>query len=488
MRNQPEPVSAWRMCRGLWVPVLAAVAWSVPVAGSAAQGFGVYEQSACAMARAGTAVAQPCEDGSALFFNPAAIGLLPGGHSNATGPYWTASTGLTVIDASGSFRDDFSGRRTGLATDPVVVPHLFVTRRAADRVGWGLGVYTPYGLSSRWPRSFDGAFEGYDNRLESVYIQPTAAVAVTPRVALGGGPILALGTVELAQFLDLSRQSLPIQGAEGLPDDFGELGVPFHTAFADARLASDRAVGGGVHLGVRVRLGEGWDVGARYLSSVRFEYSGTAEFEPVSTGLVLPVDLPLNGLVLPAGTPVDLLLAGLFGGSGPLATQGIRTELTMPAQFVAGVAWSRGPLLLLADVQWTGWSAFDRVLLRFDELPDLLREQNFRDTRALRLGAEHRDLAGWSLRAGALINEAAAPDRTVTPLLPEADRSHWTLGAGRAFGDRVTVDVAWQYLDQDDRRGRTRELAPDGPPDRRGNHGTYQFEANLVGLTLRIHF
>ena len=36
-----------------------------------AQGFSVNEHSTCAMGRAGTAVASPCADGSAIFFNPA---------------------------------------------------------------------------------------------------------------------------------------------------------------------------------------------------------------------------------------------------------------------------------------------------------------------------------------------------------------------------------------------------------------------------------
>lgn len=464
---------------------------------AAAQGFGVYEQSACTMARAGTAVAHPCADGSALYFNPAAVGLLPWGGPNAadSGGAWTASAGLTVIGVSGSFRDDFSRQVTALDTDPIPVPHLFVTRRAADpgsgsladRIGAGIGVFVPYGLTSRWPRGFDGAFEGYDNRLESIYIQPTVSVALTPRIAIGGGPILALSTVELAQLLDLSQQSLPIQSDQA-PDTFGELGVPFHTAFADSRLESDRAAGAGFHLGIRADVGAGWHVGARYMSSVGLEYTGLAEFEPVPTGLVLPIELPLEGFSLPPGTPVDLLLSGLFGDSGPLTTQAVRTELTMPAQWVAGVAWARGPLLLLADVQWTRWSAFDRVLLRFEQLPDQLREQGFRDTGALRFGAEYADVGGWALRAGALVNEAAAPDETVTPLLPEAERNHWTLGAGRSFGERVTVDVAWQYLDQSDRRGRTRDILPDGPPDRRGNHGIYEFEGHLFGVTLRLHF
>src|SRR5437667_445077 len=39
----------------------------------AAQGFGIYEQGTCAMGRAGTGIAAPCGDGSAIFFNPAGL-------------------------------------------------------------------------------------------------------------------------------------------------------------------------------------------------------------------------------------------------------------------------------------------------------------------------------------------------------------------------------------------------------------------------------
>src|SRR3954469_7071016 len=64
------------MHRELWWKCLAASCLVLAVSAQAAgQGYGVYEQSACAMARAGAAVAAPCDDGSAIFFNPAAIGI-----------------------------------------------------------------------------------------------------------------------------------------------------------------------------------------------------------------------------------------------------------------------------------------------------------------------------------------------------------------------------------------------------------------------------
>ena len=44
----------------------------VPLA-ARGQGFGVYEQGTCMMARGGTGVAEPCEDGSAVYINPAGL-------------------------------------------------------------------------------------------------------------------------------------------------------------------------------------------------------------------------------------------------------------------------------------------------------------------------------------------------------------------------------------------------------------------------------
>src|SRR5438094_8358789 len=51
-----------------------------------AQGFGIYELGACGMARAGTGVAAPCADGSAIFFNPAGLAGLKGWHGSGGRP------------------------------------------------------------------------------------------------------------------------------------------------------------------------------------------------------------------------------------------------------------------------------------------------------------------------------------------------------------------------------------------------------------------
>src|SRR5205823_11603775 len=120
----------------------------------AAQGFGIYEQGTCAMGRAGTGVAAPCPDGSAMFFNPAGLAGLTGAH---------ATIGVTLIDIQGGFTDDVFQQHTELDDPLIGVPQLYISYGATSKLGIGVGLFAPYGLETRWPMAFDGRFAGYKN-------------------------------------------------------------------------------------------------------------------------------------------------------------------------------------------------------------------------------------------------------------------------------------------------------------------------------------
>ena len=425
------------------------------------------------MSRAETGVAKPCDDGSALFYNPSAILESDG---------LTISGGLTVVSAGGDFTDDRTGRETEIQNDPIPVPHLFATYGVTPDLALGLGVYVPYGLETKWPETWDGAFEGYDNGLQSFYIQPTIAYQITDRIQIGGGPIIGISSVELNQRLDLSQQAVP---SPAVPQGttFGNLGIPFHTAFADSKLEATGATAFGGHVGLTVQVTDRIRVGTRYMLPMTFEYDGDATFTPVETGLILSSSNPLTG----EPTPVDALVAGQFDGDGSLVDQSVETEIELPAQFAAGLSFDATErLTLLADYQWMGWSSFDEIVLEFDRIDDSVREENYNNTSAFRFGAEYVVTEALTVRTGYLFNETAAPDETVTPLLPENDRNHLTVGVGWKPTSTFEVNLAYQYLNQNDRRGRTRELR-EGETAADANSGLYSFGANLFGATLTLH-
>ena len=451
-----------------------------------AQGFGIYEQNTCTMGRGGTAAAAPCPDGSAIFFNPAGLAGLPGGHFSA---------GVTLIRVKGGFTDDFFQETTNLNDPLLPVPQAYLSYAVTPKLGVGVGFFAPYGLQTRWPLTFDGRFTGYDNIIKTFYVQPTLAFQVTSQLKLGAGLDIVHGSVQLHQHLDLSQTPVPVAG---LPagTTFGAFGIPYATSFADADLRASKTSFGG-HFGAILDVNDRLSIGARYLMKVKLDYAGTAHFTQVNTGIVIPADISIPGLpTIPAGTPLDLFLQslGIFSTGGLLADQAVTASIANPDMFVFGVAYKlKENLTVLADYQWTHWSTFDLLDLTFS--PNALLNQrlytSYKSTSGIRFGAEWvveviEDLP-WTFRGGYLYHQGAAPPQTVTPLLPEGARNELTGGLSIKFADRLQGDFAYQYIRQNDRRGRTRDT-PNAMPTIALNNGLYTFSAHLFGVSLAFTF
>lgn len=463
----------------------AKCAWLVIVGFPAllsAQGFGIYEQSTCAMGRAGTAAAAPCPDASAIFFNPAGLAGLPGGH---------ISGGVTIIKVMGGFTDDIFVENTEL-TDPLLfVPQVYASLALSPKIGVGVGLFAPFGLQTRWPLTFDGRFLGYDNAIHTVYVQPTVAYQVTPWLKLGGGFDIVHGNVALTQRIDLAHTPVPVAG---LPPGttFGAFGIAEGTDFADADLEASATSYGG-HFGVIAKVNERLSIGAHYLMKVSLDYAGTAHFTPVPTGIIIPADLTVPGLgTIPAGTPLDAFLAslGLFTDPARLADQSATATIANPDLFSIGLAYkATEQLTLLADYQWTHWSTFGVLNLEFEPNTALNRTlyEDYKNTSGIRLGAEYVTNAMWTFRGGYIWHEGAAPPQTVTPLLPEGNRNEITAGFSIKLAKQLSGDFAYQYIRQMDRRGRTRET-PGVRPTEALNNGLYTFSAHLFGVSLAFTF
>src|SRR5262245_58208713 len=430
---------------------------------AAAQGYGIYEQSACAMARAGAAVAAPCDDGSAIFFNPGAIAMQRDGR--------TVSGSGTLIGPRGDFAD-FNGRIAGtMKSNWIPVPAAYYTAPVRDRLAVGVGLFVPYGLTIEWPLDFAGRFVSYKTVLRAPYLQPTIAYKINDHVSIGGGPDFVFSTVELHQRVDLATQQL----APGIT--FAQLGVPPGTDFANFKISgSDFSVAG--HVGVLVKANEMVSFGARYLSRHTIDRNDlTLESTQIPTGLRTPVPLP----GIPSGTPIDTLLAPQFAAGGRLSNQSAATKLTVPDQLVAGAAIRPAARLqFLADYQFTTWSVFETLEFTTERSLNELIVKNYRNTNGVRVGVDYGVTDRVALRGGFLAHQAAAPDGSVTPDLPEGARVEYTAGIGGRFSNHVGVDLAYQHIKQEDRSGRVLLTGPDT--------GTYAFHANLFGASVSVGF
>lgn len=439
-----------------------------------AQGFGVYEHGTCVMGRAGVSAANPCPDGSAIFFNPAGLGGLAGTR---------VSAGVTAIAAKGGFTDDFLNHKTDLDNPVIPVPNAYFTYQLNPKLTLGLGAYAPYGLETKWPiEGFEGRFMAYNTDVRSIYIQPTVGVQVSPSLKIGLGVAYITSHLNLKQRADLSTRVIPaaLAGPAGLPagTTFGMVGVPGLTDFANAELDASGS-GYAVNFGAIIKVNEQLSIGGHWLTRKHIEYDGDATFTPVATNLTLPVAIG----PLPAGTPVDAVLGPQFGTGGALENGPVSTQLVMPPQGTLGFSYKiNDAWTFMADWQYVVWGWFSEVNIDFENpaTPDLALHPNNQDTHGFRFGTEYTYSAKVKLRGGYLYHGGASPDNFVTPLLPEGPRNEFTIGAGIVLNPKLHVDLGYQYIKQQDRRGTVNPTA--------GNTGLYQFSANLLGVGLSYTF
>jgi long-chain fatty acid transport protein len=448
-----------------------------------AQGFGLNEIGSCVVARASAATGAPCDDASALFWNPAAGVRLPKGVE--------VYGGLASIGVRGNYTPDFS--TTGNYYRPNIPtsfpPHFFVNYHGAGRTALGLGVYVPYGLTSQWRDDFPGRFSALHASIATIYFQPNLSIDVARGWAIGGGPVFGTSTVELSQALDLSQQRLPTGGT------FANLGIAPGTEFGRALLKGN-ATGYGFHVGIHGKIGQNLQIGARFLSSMKFEYDDArARFVQTATNLVVAdstVGAQLGGL--PRGTPYDTFLAAQFRPGGALVAQPVKTTITHPGQVEVGLGYTAATGTLVSfDWGYILWNKFGILPVRFGG-PAASSSRNliedYHNSSSYRLGLEQKFARWWNLtgRAGFSYTQTPAPDESVTPLLPDMDRRNFGLGLGLPIGPRYAVDLGYLHVDTQGRRGRIGERTSYSQTAEQLNSGFYRLSADILSLSLKAHF
>jgi long-chain fatty acid transport protein len=469
------------------VPALAAAALWAPWSAARAQGFGLNEIGSCAVGRGFAVTGAPCEDASVLYWNPAAAATLARGLQGYGG--------LSAVQVNGRFTADVTGREYEGDVPVELPPFLGLTWKGAGRLSLGAAAYVPYGLTSQWRDDFPGRFSAQRASLQTIYAQPNLAFELVPgRLAVGGGPVFGYSRLELRQSLDFSAQ--PISRANPMSPTFAALGFTPGTEFGVGRVEGS-GTGFGYNLGVYARPTRALSVGARYLSEVRFDYEdaeATFAPSPQASTYVFRQGTPLPA---PVGSTLEQLTAGQFLPDSALGPgQTAATRIDHPAQLQVGVGFTGlANTTLSADYALTRWSSFGELPVNFTTargqpsaaLSRTLIE-DYEDSHAVRVGAEHRFGGRVAGRAGFSYATSPAPDVTVTPLLPDMDRYNFSAGVGIPLGARLLLDAAYLRVETEGRRGRTGERESRAQTAEELNDGVYSLGANIFSVSLRARF
>lgn len=428
------------MLRTRVAPALLALALAAVPTTSHASGFAIFEQGARGMGFAGAFTSQ--SDPTSIFHNAAGIAFVKGTQ---------ISFGGTLIAPTSDFvgANPFPGEAVTETGDAgVIVPPTFdLTHQFSDRLVVGVGLHVPYGLRTRWKNretTYSGRFISKRAQVQALSLNPSVAWKVADRFAVGGGLDIRLSTLELDRNVGIIN--------------------PFTLSAVDVaavELKGDRATDFGFNLGVLARPSDHLSLGAAYRHKVKQAFTGTADFNRLSTG----------------NSQLDALVA-LTIPAGPV---GVATEIEFPSLLSVGASYEWNEWTVAGQVDFHNWSSFDQLPLEFEGRPDLssVVEENYSNSRIYRLGLERKVGERWALRGGYYYDETPAPAESVSPLLPDADRHGIALGFGFKSG-HWSVDVANWYLI-------FKERSTEGV-NRDNYNGTYDNGAELFAVTVGYGF
>jgi long-chain fatty acid transport protein len=402
-------------------------------------GFSIFEQGAKASAMAGAFVAT-ADDPSAIFYNPA--GLAQQRSLSVIG-------GATFITFSNEFTGDpnndlTSGVEGNYDRHLFVIPNAYGVMPIGDNLTFGIGTFAGFGLRTDWQDPWAGRFISRDVDLKTVSLNPTVAWQTTDgRLALGGGIEYRRARVTL------NRNTLALNPFTGRIDDV-----------ANAYLSSEWDHGIGWNAGVLFKITPAFRIGASYRHSMDIDLEGTADISQIPTG-----NAQFDTLIR-AQLPPD---------------QGITTTIPFPAMAAIGVAGTFGKWDVEFDITHATWSRFEELRVDFEQTPaaNLVREQNWEDSSAFRLGANGRVHENWDVRLGAVYDQTPQPVEAVSPLLPDSDRVGVTFGFGWHRGP-LSFDFSNMVLHFKDRSTEGRS------PDQ--FEGTYETDTVLLSVNFGYRF
>lgn len=448
------------MIKSMFVAMVCAIIMSTQAFGA---GFALYEHSSRGVALGGAFVAQ-ADDPSALYYNPAGITSLDGIRMMA---------GFSAIIPDISITNP-SGNNDDIEKNVFFPPHLYVTYKLNDRFSFGLGVFSPFGLSTEFDENWDGRYNSYLATIETVNVNPNIAVKVSDSLSVALGCSIQHVDVEFKQKIrpaDVIRASesnikMGIAQSYGLDPDSAQVDMAYKTNFLKGAAALgdiDQKIEGdhidmGFNIAVHYQPTDRLSFGVTYRSGIDQDLDGKAYYDNVS-------EIP-----------------GVFNFSDVFYNASGSGKLALPDFFTMGVAYKvTENLILEADAWRTGWSSYkDLPLVIENGLGDRTQQKDYDDVWTFRFGAEYKISDTWTARLGYVYDQSPIPDETIDYSLPSNDRHLFNSGLGFRYKNFVT-DAYFTYLIAKDRH-------IDARPEDYILEGDVEGSALLMGLSFSYEF
>ncbi len=422
-------------------------------------GFALIEQSVSGMGNAHAGAAAGLDDGSTIFFNAAGLTRLDGTRITAGvhGVFPTAE-----FSGRANYNSDLlppplggapiRGGDGGDAGETGFVPNLYYSQELTDKLWYGFGVNSPFGLVTEYDDDWVGRYSAIKSDLLTVNIMPSLAYKINDYLSIGGGINAIYADGELTNAIDFGL--LDAIGALGFPP--GALGLTPGGSDGKAKLTGDDWGFGGFG-GILLQPTPSTRVGVSYRSKV---------------------DLKLDG---------DVKIKSPLGNSKENATLKVDlpSTLSISALQKIGNRWS-----VMADVSFTEWSELDELVVRGESGVLSITTLDWNNTMRYAIGTTYRYSDAWIFRGGLAYDEAPVPNsQKRTPRIPDNDRKWVTVGVGYRYSKRLSFDLAYAHLFANDTNIKSTDSHT--PPLQEGFHrldGEYELDVNMFSASVNWKF
>ena len=385
---------------------------------AAASGFQLIEQSASGMGNAYAGGAAAAEDATTVFFNPAGMTRLQDSQF---------VVGMHYIMPSSEFSDKGSTQTIpGPTTIPLqggdggdggvsaAVANVYYVQGLNEDWTFGLGINTPFGLSTEWSNSWQGRYQGIKSEVATINVNPSLAYEVDDKLSLGGGIDIQYIDAELTNAIDTGLLVAAPQAADTIGEVTGD------------------DWGFGFNLGLLYEFSETTRIGATYRSKIDNTLEGDAKFKPTNA-------------------TAAAVLAGL--PPGILDNTDATADIELPAILsIGGYHELNSKWAIMADISWTEWSTLDELVIEFDSAQqDSVEDFDWDDTFRYGVGVNYRHSDTLLWRGGIAFDESPVPSAEKRGVrVPDEDRLWLAFGAGFKPARGITIDVGYAHLFVDD--------------------------------------
>ena len=422
-------------------------------------GIAVMEQSVKELGQAFSGAPSNIDDGSMVFFNPGAMSQVRGRLVSVAG---------YAIAPSAVFHDNAShlspllggaplkGGNGGDSPNLVSVPNVYFVQELTNRITFGFGFNTPFGMRNSYQPDWKGRYQALDSEISAFNFNPSLSFKVTEKFSFGAGFNVQYMQAKLTNAIDLGPACFLTLGS--MP--CASRGILPQTADGHVSLKGD-SVGFGYNFGAFYALNQDTRLGVSYRSRVSHDIHGNADFSVPDKAIAL--------------TRANILV-----------DTDTRTSVTLPDSVLFGFTHRINPRWAVsADALWTHWSLVRELRTDFSSAqPDDVQSLNWRDTWRYALGVNHfSENSKWTWRMGFAYDETPVPNgQNRSARIPDSSRYWLTAGVTYAVMKNVNIHAAYAHLFMNDaainRRGSAGDILA----------GKYSEQINIGGLQLDWRF